>query len=70
MKINWQQKLSSRKFWAFLASFITALLLAFNLNENQIGQVAAVITAFGSMAVYVFSEAKVDEANAKGSEDE
>lgn len=65
MKINWKQKLSSRKFWALLAGFISSLLLAFNLGENEIAQVTAVITAFGSIAVYILAEASVDKERVK-----
>lgn len=70
MKIDWLQKLASRKFWAFLAAFISSLLLAFNLGENQVGQIVAIVTSFGSMAVYVFAEASVDKANAGGSDND
>lgn len=55
-------KLSSRKFWALLAGFISSLLLAFNLGENDIAQITAIITAFGSVAVYILAEASVDKA--------
>ncbi|NLY80369.1 MAG: hypothetical protein GX072_10925 [Lysinibacillus sp.] len=65
MKINWKRKLSSRKFWALLAGFISSLLLAFNLGENEIAQVTAVITAFGSIAVYILAEASVDKERVK-----
>lgn len=68
MKINWKQKLSSRKFWALLAGFIASLLVAFNFAENDIAQVTAIITAFGSVAVYILGEAYVDGQSAKGDE--
>jgi drug/metabolite transporter (DMT)-like permease len=58
------EKISSRKFWALVAGFVGSLLLAFNLGENEIAQITAVITAFGSVAVYTFAEASVDKARA------
>lgn len=64
--INWRQKLSSRKFWALIAGFIASLLVVFNFSENEIAQVTAVITAFGSIAVYILGEAYVDGQRAKG----
>jgi hypothetical protein len=70
MKIDWKAKMSSRKFWAFLGSFVTSILLAFNLSENEIAQVVAIITSFGSMAIYVLSEASVDKAAIKQEGDE
>lgn len=63
--IEWKRKLSSRKFWALLAGFISSLLVAFNFGENEIAQVTAIITAFGSVAVYILSEASIDRAHAK-----
>lgn len=63
MKIDWKSKLSSRKFWALIAGFIGSLLVAFNVGENEIAQVTAIITAFGSIAVYILAESSVDKAN-------
>lgn len=63
MKIDWKSKLSSRKFWALIAGFIGSLLVAFNVGENEIAQVTAIITAFGSVAVYILAESSVDKAN-------
>lgn len=59
-QINWKKKLSSRKFWALLAGLATSGLVLCNVPENTIAQVAAVIGAFGSVAVYIFAEAYVD----------
>ncbi len=56
------RKLASRKFWAVAAGFIGSLLVAFNVGDNDIAQVTAVITAFGSVAVYILAEASVDKA--------
>lgn len=72
MKGSIYQKFASRKFWALLAGFIGSLLLAFNVGENDIAQVTAVLTAFGSVAVYILAEASVDKAavnNGKDGED-
>jgi drug/metabolite transporter (DMT)-like permease len=63
-KQRFLEKISSRKFWALVAGFVGSLLLAFNLGENEIAQITAVITAFGSVAVYTFAEASVDKARA------
>lgn len=60
MKKDILRKLSSRKFWALLAGFIGSLLIAFNVGENEIAQVAAIITSFGSVAVYILAEASID----------
>ena len=63
------RKLASRKFWALLAGFIGSMLVVFNVGDNDIAQVTAVITAFGSVAVYMLAEASVDKAQAGGDEE-
>lgn len=60
MSINWKQKLSSRKFWAAVVGFVTALLVCFNLTENEIAQVTSVIMAGGTLIAYIFAEGWVD----------
>lgn len=59
-KINWKQKLSSRKFWAAVVGFVTALLVAFRADEGTISQVSAVITAGGVLIAYIIGESVVD----------
>lgn len=60
------RKLTSRKFWVSLTSFITALLTAFNVTDNEIAQITAIIMAFGSLIAYVLSEAYVDAKSVEG----
>ena len=65
--MNWndlKRKLSSRKFWAALAGFITSILYALNWAESDITQMAGIITAAGVLAVYIFGEAAADAAGA------
>ena len=59
-KINWKQKLSSRKFWAAVVGFVTALLVAFNASEGTVEQVSAVIIAGGVLIAYIIGESVVD----------
>ena len=59
-KINWAQKLSSRKFWAALAGLVSSLLVFFNVPENQIAQISSIIGAVGVLAIYIWAEAYVD----------
>ncbi len=58
--INWSQKLSSRKFWAALIGFVTAILYAFNVAETNITQVAGIITAGSTLVIYILTEGYVD----------
>ena len=62
MKINWKQKLTSRKFWAAITGFVTALLLAFNVDSLTIEQVVAVISACSVLIAYIIGEGLVDSA--------
>ena len=69
MKIDWRQKLSSRKFWAAVAGFVSALLVAFRTDENTVSQVSAIITAGGVLVAYILGEALVDSNRASTSSD-
>lgn len=62
MKINWKQKLTSRKFWAAVIGFITALLVAFGVDDLTIEQVVALITAASTLIAYIIGEGMVDAA--------
>ena len=60
MKINWKQKLTSRKFWSAVAGFIVPLLLAFGVSDSNITQVTALIMSGGSLIAYILGEGLVD----------
>ena len=70
MKINWGQKLSSRKFWAAAAGFVSALLVAFRADEGTISQVSAIITAGGVLIAYILGESMVDSNRSDNQNDE
>ena len=65
MKIDWKSKLTSRKFWAAVVGFVSAILVACNINNLTIEQVTAVITAGGVLIAYILGEGMVDAARAK-----
>ncbi len=65
MKINWKQKLTSRKFWAAVITFVTTLLVAFGVPNITIEQVVAVITAGAAMIAYIIGEGLVDAERVK-----
>ena len=60
MKINWKQKLTSRKFWSAVAGFIVPLLLAFGMSDSDVTQIAALIMSGGSLIAYILGEGMVD----------
>ena len=65
VKIDWKQKLSSRKFWAATAGFATALAAAFGIDGMTSEQIAAVITAIGVLVTYIIGESCVDASREK-----
>ena len=60
MNIDWKTKLSSRKFWAGVVSFVSAVLLAFNVDEMTTNQVVTIVTGIGALVVYILAESYVD----------
>lgn len=62
MKINWKQKLTSRKFWAAVIGFVTAILVAFGVSDLQVEQVVAIISASATLIAYIIGEGLVDAA--------
>ena len=62
VKINWKQKLTSRKFWAAVTGFVTAIMVAFGANDLTIEQVVALITAASTLIAYIIGEGMVDAA--------
>lgn len=60
MNVNWKEKLSSRKFWAAVVGFVSAILIALNYSEMEIEQVTAVVTAGGVLIAYILGESYVD----------
>lgn len=61
-KINWKQKLTSRKLWAALVGIVAGLASVFGITENDYAQVAGLVTMAASVVAYIFGEAKVDSA--------
>ena len=62
MKINWKSKLTSRKFWAAIIGFITAIMVAFNFSDMTIEQVTALVSASAVLIAYIIGEGMVDAA--------
>lgn len=64
-KINWKQKLTSRKFWAAAVTFVSTVLVAFGVPDMTVEQVTAIITAGSAMIAYIIGEGLVDAARIK-----
>lgn len=63
MKVDWIKKLTSRKFWVALVGFITALLVAFNVDAGSIEQITSIIMSFATLIAYILAEGMVDSSN-------
>ena len=58
--MDWKQKLTSRKFWVAVTGFISMILVAFGMAENEATQITAIIMAGADIIAYVIAEGMVD----------
>ena len=65
-KIDWKRKLTSRKFWAAVITFITLLLIFFNVPQQTATQVAEIIMAGAVVIGYILGEGLADGMNKGG----
>ena len=54
------RKLTSRKFWLAVVGFVTPLLLAFGVAENNTAQIIAIIMAGADVLGYLLAEGLAD----------
>lgn len=62
-KIDWKRKLTSRKLWLSIASFVSMLIIALNGDEGSAQQVSALIMAGATIIGYVIGEGLADGGN-------
>ena len=62
-KIDWTRKLTSRKFWISIASFVAMLLVALGQSEELATQITSLIMAGATVIGYVIGEGLADAAN-------
>ena len=58
--INWVRKLTSRKLWTAVASFVSMMIVAIGGAENTATQVTALIMAGASVIAYIIGEGLTD----------
>ncbi len=63
-RINWKQKLTSRKFWAAVVGFVTALAMFCGVSESETAQIASIIMAGGTLIAYILGEGMADAGRA------
>lgn len=61
-KINWAQKLSSRKFWVAITGLVVSVIAFTKCDPGTTEKVVALVGAIGSMVMYMLSETMVDKA--------
>jgi hypothetical protein len=63
MKIDWKRKLTSRKFWLAIATFVTMLIIYFTGDAENAEKVSALIMAGASVVAYIIGEGLADAGN-------
>lgn len=61
--IDWVRKLTSRKFWTAVASFVSMMIVACGGTDNQATQITALIMAGAAVVAYIIGEGLTDSAN-------
>lgn len=64
--MDWKRKLTSRKFWATVAEFVTMLIIALGGAQETATQITALIMAGAAVIAYIVGEGLIDAASAKG----
>lgn len=70
MSENMRRKLTSRKFWVAVVGFVTALLVAFKVDNGSIEQVASIVMSFGTLIAYICAEGFADGSDREIDNDE
>lgn len=60
MKPEWKRKLTSRKLWLAVSSFVTMLIIYFTGDSSKAEQVATLIIAGASVIAYILAEGFAD----------
>lgn len=63
MKIDWIRKLTSRKFWIAIVSFVTGLLTLNGVGADQIEKIGGLIMMGASVIAYIIGEGMADAGN-------
>lgn len=57
------RKLTSRKLWAAIASFVGMLIVALGYSESEAATITALIMAGATVIAYIIGEGLIDAAN-------
>ena len=67
--MDWKRKMTSRKFWMSLASFVSMLIIFIWKDEQTATQVSALIMAGATVVGYVIGEGLADAGNKEDKDD-
>lgn len=59
-KINWKQKLSSRKFWAAIVGLVVSIVAFTGASPETTERIVALISAIGVLVMYMLAEGIAD----------
>lgn len=68
-KIDWTRKLTSRKFWLSIASFVSMMVIAMGQPEATATQITSLIMAGATVIGYVIGEGLADSGTTETAED-
>ena len=69
MKIDWKRKLTSRKFWLSIASFVSMMIIACGGSQDRATQIVSLIMAGAAVVAYIIGEGMADVAYLAREED-
>lgn len=69
-KIDWKRKLTSRKLWLSIASFVSMLIIYVWHSESDAESISALIMAGASIIGYVIGEGLADSTHGTGNTSE
>ena len=69
-RINWKQKLTSRKFWAAIVAVIVSLCVLIGIPDVTQEQITALVMAVGGLIAYILGEGFVDSARLKAEKED
>ena len=63
MDIDWKRKLTSRKFWAAIALFVSGCIVAFSGDKETAEIVSGLIMQGAAVMAYIIGEGLADSAH-------
>lgn len=70
MKIDWQRKLTSRKFWVATAGFVAGLIVLGNGSQETADKISGAILSGAAVVGYVLGEGLTDATHKEDKDDE